>query len=189
MKLSFLFFTGSLILFAAGLTEAKEKSHEREKSQAHHQRDSKKPLKGNMRNYDDRKRDRHSQREQDHRRHDTHRYNGDRHEGHRYSQRRENKSHRYSKHRSHYDDRRHYKRDHRQRWKGHSSWRSDYLLGGLILGGVIHHAFHDGYESCPDRHYRPRNNYFWSVDYGQCYKIKSGYRGDVYAEVPRYRCR
>ncbi len=151
MKLSFLFFTGSMFLFAASLVDARDNSHERDRS--HHRYSSEKYMEGKKRYRDTQKHHHRSHRQDHHKKY----------------------AHKGSKHKYH----QHHKRYH----------RDDYWLGGLLIGGVIHHSLHDGYNYRSGRHYRPRHNYIWNVDYGQCYKVKRRYNGDIYVEVPRRYCR
>lgn len=51
------------------------------------------------------------------------------------------------------------------------------LVGGLILGSMIHHKAHN-------RH----GNVYWEDDYGTCYRVEGRAHGDVYIEVPHYKC-
>lgn len=168
MRLSTVFFVGSVALFASGMLEAKEHSggHGRENSrEAKHEKH------------------RHQAERRQDRRHDrVHDRGHKRHGGH--STERANRSGHHGSHRQHEEHRRHsshrVKRHHR---------RDDYFWSGLVVGGLVAHAF-DGYDH--DSHYYARRYdhgaVYWSNRHGECFSVERRHHRDVYIEVPRHRC-
>jgi len=70
--------------------------------------------------------------------------------------------------------------------------KSDYFLGGLLLGSLGgHFAYDNRHDYSYSRSKRDgywRDNY-WRDRYGDCFRIEHRKRGKVYVQVPRYKCR
>lgn len=170
MRLSTVFFVGSVALFASAMLEAKEhgREHNRDVKTEKHRHQA-------ARGHD---RVRESGHERGHKRHGGHftehanrsrEYSGSRrHEGHR---RREE----HRRHSSHH--------------QGRHNDRDDYFWGGLVVGGLVAHAF-DGYDhhsSHRERRY-DHGAVYWSNRHGECFSVERRHHRDVYVEVPRHRC-
>ncbi len=163
MRLSAIFMVGCMALLASGMLEARE-----------HGRDVKSEKHGHQAEH--RQDQRHDRGHKKHRGHATEHANRSReHHGSR---------RRHEEHRRHEGQRRH--SSHRV---GRHHDRDDYFWGGLVVGGLVAHAF-DGYDHHSD-HYERRYDHgavYWSNRHGECFSVKRRHHRDVYIEVPRHRC-
>lgn len=163
MKLSTVFFIGSILLFASSVLEAKTASEVRakhEKPRAEHRHD-----RGHHREH------RHRDHHRGVKRH--HRYHGHRHDhrGHRIHH---GSSHRHPAHRRVYRHR----HDHDAFW------------GGLVIGGAAASVLlNDDYCPDHDRYHRyGQHRDFVTNRHGECFRVEYRRHRDVYIEVPRYKC-
>ena len=85
--------------------------------------------------------------------------------------------------RHHHDD-----RGYRNGYRSGDRRRSDYFLGGLILGTLGAHVIHD-YHASSAYYHQPRTRArYWRDRHGSCFRVESRARGTVYVKVGRQWC-
>jgi hypothetical protein len=97
------------------------------------------------------------------------------------------REHRHHHNKPHHRSHRHTYRHHRD--YGYRPYYPEVYLGNIIIRpGAMSFYFGDHHYR---RHFHRRHGRtisYWSNEWGDCYRVESRRRGDVFVEVPRYKC-